>query len=121
MVGGGGGEGHFGCIIGLTAPTAQGVGKLTGGRSRRCPLVSASISSCPSSSLATSFHGDPNRERKGSYRSCSQGPLLSSLVENGEAKEMMKSEIPGFLFSFHSSFIVIPDELQLFFLKNNLH
>lgn len=97
----------FGCIIGLTAPTAHGARELTSVRSRRCPLVFASVSSCPSSSLATSFRSDPNRERKGSHRSCSQGRLLFLSWEWEEKKNKMKSEIRPFLLSPSSFFIVI--------------
>lgn len=42
-----GGGGHVSSVIGLTAPTAQGAGELTGVRLQRCPLVFPSISSCP--------------------------------------------------------------------------
>lgn len=76
VCGGGGREGgRIGCIIGLTAPTAQGAGELTAVRSQICPLISPSVSPVLPIPPA-SFCGDPNRKRRCSYRSCSQWRLL---------------------------------------------
>lgn len=111
-----GGEGALCSMIGLTAPAAQGAGELTGARSRRCPLVTASVSSCPSSSLATFFRRDPNREGKGSYGSCSQGRLL---FLSWKWKEKQNDEIWGFGSGFFP-FLFHRASLLFFFLKNNV-